>query len=51
MFLPSIDDNCAEVTIGVVEAVVELLATLCCEAAPHASLLVVDLLQFILLII
>ena len=61
MFFPSVDHNCAgvspdvddivEITVGVVKGVAELLTTFCCEAVPHASLLIADLLHFVLLIL
>ena len=61
MFFPYIDDDyagitpdvddVAEITVGVVKGVAKLLTMLYCEATPHASLLIADLLQFVLLII
>ena len=44
-------DDIAEITVGVVEVVAKLLMTLCCKAAPDASLLTVYFLQFVLFII
>jgi hypothetical protein len=61
MFFSSVDDNCAritpnvddvtEVTVRVVERVVELLTMFWHGATPDASLLIVYLLQFIMFII
>ena len=61
MFFPYIDDDCAgitpdvddvaEITVGVVKGVAELLATLRCQAAPHAALLIADFIQFIMVVI
>ena len=48
--MPDVDDV-AEITVGVVKGVTELLATLRCQAAPHAALLIADFLQFILVVI
>ena len=41
-------DNVAKITVGVVERIAELLATICREATPHTSLLIADFFMFII---